>query len=292
MSIESLRFAATLWSTDKPNRPLGEEDAARQLHKSCGDDPSKVIKVSNWIKRVAEAIDRLTSDRRKNAVTKIAHARLLAVAVNLRTELAEEEREQILRRWENVTFRIYGMHRKDARTGVGDYVRLACRIIQEGLTSDQILSELSQIGEDYPAENAVKQLKRANCYTGWQEELRYFLYRYEETLARQSGQNFDNESWNKIWEASASDSIEHILPQSSEEDYIHRLGNLLLLPPRLNSRLKKRRAKDKADDYTKTGLLMAREVVQLISESRSWRHRQINKRGEDLLNWAKLEWGD
>ena len=290
LSTESLRFAATLWSTERPNRSLGEEEAARRLHEFCKDDPSKVIEASNWIKLVTAAVDDLTSDLRRNAVTKIAHARLLAVAVNLHTGLAAEEKTQILRRWENVTFRVYGMHNKDARTGVGDYVRLAWRIIQEELTSDQILDGLSKIGDEYPVEDAVKQLKETNCYTGWHEELRYFFCRYEETLASRAGQNFDSETWNKIWAVSAADSIEHILPQSSEREYVHQLGNLLILQPRINSKLKDRPPRDKADAYTKTGLLVACEVAELLT--RPWRRREINKREEELLNWAKQEWGD
>ena len=160
------------------------------------------------------------------------------------------------------------------------------------LTSDQILNGLSQIGNEYPVEDAIKQLKNANCYTGWQEELRYFFCRYEETLAKRSGQNFNNENWNKIWAASAADSIEHILPQSSKKEYVHRLGNLLLLPPRLNSRLKNKPATDKAEAYTRTGLMVACKVAELLNESGSWQRREVKSREEGLLNWAKQEWGD
>ena len=60
-----------------------------------------------------------------------------------------------------------------------------------------------------------------------------------------TGQNFDNEQWNRIWQSSAADSIEHIRPQSwwtsidwePDPNEVHRLGNLLILPPRLNSKL-------------------------------------------------------
>ena len=64
------------------------------------------------------------------------------------------------------------------------------------------------------------------------------MCKFEEHFAEQIGQSFDNEQWTRIWEASVSDSIEHILPQSSEKQHVHWLGNLLLLPPRLNSKLR------------------------------------------------------
>lgn len=110
-------------------------------------------------------------------------------------------------------------------------VRLAWRITREKLSADEILEQLYRIGKDFPIAEAVENLRNRDCYTDWQEELRYFFYRYEEHLARKAGQNFDNEQWNHIWQSSAADSIEHILPQSSgDSDLIHRLGNLLVLP--------------------------------------------------------------
>ena len=73
-----------------------------------------------------------------------------------------------------MTFRIYGMSRKDARTLVGDYVRLAWRIANEKLGPKGILEELSEIGKDYPIRESVKDLMNIDCYNGWTEELRYF----------------------------------------------------------------------------------------------------------------------
>ena len=58
-----------------------------------------------------------------NAVTGMAQARLVATAVHLRTDLSAEDKTKVLRQWENVSFRIFGMFGKDARTAVGDYVR-------------------------------------------------------------------------------------------------------------------------------------------------------------------------
>ena len=198
LSTESLRFAATLRFPYCPNRPLSEEDATELLRKQSKDGPDKVIETTKWLKAVTEAVDQLRADRRRNAVTEIAQARLVATAVNLRQDLTEDEKTDILRRWENVTFRIYGMLRKDARTAVGDYVRLAWRIIAQKLPAAAKLEKLSGIGAGFPITGAAKNLEKTNCYEGWQEELRYFFYRYEEHLARKAGQNFNNEQWNRI----------------------------------------------------------------------------------------------
>jgi len=290
LSTESLRFAATLRLPQSPSRPLSEEDATELLRAQSNDGPAKVIETTRWLKAVTEAVDQLVADRRKNAVTKIAQARMVATAVYLRPDFTEDEKTKILRRWENVTFRIYGMFKLDARWAVGDYVRLAWSIVKEKPSAEEVLAKLSRIGVEFPIAEAVKKLNKTNCYEGWQEELRYFFYRYEEYLARKAGQNFNNEQWNHIWEASAADSIEHILAQSAESNvWVHWLGNLMVLPPKLNSKLGAKIPKEKADAYRKTGLLLAQEVVDVLPE---WNSDFIEDREEYLLNWAQQEWAD
>ena len=298
LSRESLRFAATLRNPGRPSRLLSEEDAALLLRDQSKDGPRQVINTTQWLKDVTIAVDRLEDNPRRNAVTRIVQARMVATAIYVRRDFTEEERTQLLRRWENVTFRIYGMFRKDARWAVGNYVRLAWSIIQDQLSVDEVLKRLKSIGGNYPVSEAVESLKKTNWYE-YREELGYFLHRYEEHLSRKAGLNFDNEQWNRIWATSASNSIEHIRPQSwwtsrgqeDDEGRMHGLGNLLLLPPRLNSKLKDKSASEKADAYTKTGLLIAQEVADLISTS-GWTFEAMQERENDLLEWALKEWAD
>ena len=212
------------------------------------------------------------------------------MAVNLRSDLTEDEKAQILRRWENVTFRIYGMYAKDSRTAVGDYVRLAGRIIKENLSMDEIMDNLLKIGKRYPCDKAVEELRETDLYPDRTEELRYIFYRYEEHLEKKAGQNFNNEQWNRIWESSAADSIEHIQPKSTDYSYVHRLGNLMILPPKLNSKLGNKSPKDKASEYTQTGLLIAQDVTKQCSGK--WGKAEVQKREEKLLKWAVQEWAD
>ena len=289
LSNEALRFAATLQETNRPNRPLKPQDSVSTLRrKSSG--PAEVIKTTTYLKSVTEAVDGLYRDHRRNAVTRIGQARLLATAIHLQQNLTEGEKEQILRLWESVSFRIYGMFRKDARTAVGDYVRLSWRIANENLSCADIVGGISRIGRDYPADEAAKSLSGKDFYPDRTEETRYFLARYDEFLAKKAGQKFDNEQWNRIWTASAADSIEHILPQSSgDEKHIHRIGNLVLLPPKLNSQLRDKAPGQKADDYRDTGLLIAQEVVPQLQ---NWNRAAIERREKALLDWAVQEWAD
>ena len=265
--------------------------------KEFSTSASNAIGVSTWLLEVTKAIDRFHkyTEPSRRAVTKISQARLLALAILLRNFPCEEERE-ILDQWERTTFRIFGLCRKDARTGRGDYVRLAWKILNRKCPDRSILRRIERIGDSdkYNIDKAFTQ--DPNCYERWQEELRYLLCRYEEYLAAQQGQTFNNQQWNRIWAASASDSIEHILPQSTgsqeptDADFVHRLGNLLLLPPRLNSELSDKEPIDKACRYQQTGLLIAAEVAQTIQDKREWGAAQIEEREQKIQEWIKVVW--
>ena len=176
---------------------------------------------------MTEACETVTGNPRLNAVTRISQARLLATAIHLREDITSKQRQQLLSRWEKVSFRIYGLLKKDARTRVGDYVRLAWRVIKEQLSVDAIDEAIGEIGEEFPIEDAVDFLRNENCYDGWEAELRYFMFRYEEHLAREQKLNFSNEQWEKIWMVSPSESIEHIWAKSQAPDKSrHRLALL------------------------------------------------------------------
>ena len=48
----------------------------------------------------------------------------------------------------------------------------------------EVMKELRSLGAgEYAIEEAVKYLQKTDCYDGWEEELRYFMFRYEEHLA-------------------------------------------------------------------------------------------------------------
>jgi hypothetical protein len=237
----------------------------------------------------------LYENRRLEAVTDISQARLLALALMLVGSLDGNQRSTVLRQWEMVTFRIFGMYRKDARTKVGDYTRLAHRVISEHLSYGTIMKELRLLGEDYPVADGVEQLRNTDCYEGWEDRLRYFLYRYEEHLADKAGSTISQELWEQIWQSTASRTIEHIYPQQPGPRWkkitpkmIHRLGNLLVLPPGINSRASNKAFYDKKDIYKSNYLRMMEEILV----RNDWSSAAIEEREERLLAWAKKAWAD
>ena len=292
LSTEALRFAATLHKSNMPHRPLNERDAVDEFRDSA-DDAESIRKAARWLLRVTEACDKVISNPRQNAVTRISQARLLAVAIHLMDDIQESDRDKLLKRWEKVTFRIYGMMGNDARKRVGAYVSLAWKVAQGRLAVSNIHSEMQSIGKEFPIEDAVKELRNANCYIGWKDEFRYFMFRYEEHLTHEAGSKFLNEQWERIWEASPSNSIEHVSPQSTASDDIkHALGNLMILPPKLNSKLQDKTPKEKEPEYKRTGLLSAIEVASILESKPRWPKTVVRQRGEKLLEWATKEWAD
>ena len=302
LSKESLTFGATLKSQSSISKPLGEEDAVETLIDQTNDTAIGAITISNWLLLVTKAANNVLNNMgsSREAVTKISQARLLAVAIRL-GNFTEDEKQTLLYQWERTSFRIFGLCRKDARTCVGDYVRLARDIsLTTHLSAEDISNRIAMIsdGKDHDIESALRNLRDSNCYEGWQDELRYLLYRYEEHLAEEQGQRFRNEQWNRIWQESAAKSIEHILPQSrgsqvpsenQENVFVHRLGNLLLLPPGLNSQLNNREPKEKVEKYMKTGLPIAVEVANTIRRD-GWGIEQVKEREQQLLEWIRCTW--
>ena len=140
-------------------------------------------------------------------------------------------------------------------------------------------------------------------YNGWESDLKYFLYRYEEYLSKQQGENISAEIWEKIWNASPSNTIEHIHPKgpltanwkdkiSNRQDYVdkhvNRLGNLILLPPNINSKAGRKSFSEKKIIYRQNYLKMMEEVLA----KRDWRRQEIEQREKELIKFAIKMWGD
>lgn len=293
MSTEALRFSATLRAKIPPSRTMKEEDAVHDLRDEGQVSPKALREVASWLLDVTKTCDLVVANHRMNAVTRISQARLLAVAIHLRDDISQVDKNRLIARWEKVTFRIYGLLANDARTRVGEYVRLAWRVAKQSISVDEIEKGILSIGEDFPIEDAVDALRESNCYEGWEIELRYFMFKYEEYLSKQKGMTFSKDQWEKIWMASPSDSIEHIFPKSKAPEKLrHRLGNLVLLPPSWNSRISDKSAKDKVEDYEKTGLLVAGRVAAMIKGRKVWAKNEIDEWENELVTWAAAEWAD
>ena len=290
---EALRFAGTLISKARPNRVLSEEDASIAMVLHGERELSRTVKSAEWLFKIVRLVNELNSDMRRTAVTRIAHARFVAISIMAR-DFDEKTKNELLNAWEKVTFRIFGLHSADSRNKVGDYVRLAYDVLVSNLSIMDIRKRLSLIGEGYEIEKMPEDDDEYwdNCYDGWSEELRYILFRYEEYLSNKSGEKLNQSQWNKIWLVEPSRSIEHISPQSDNEEFRHHLGNLTMLPPSVNSSLQDKSAIRKADTYIKCGIRETISVGERIKETGRWTRKDVKARAKRILKFARTEWAE
>jgi len=305
---EIIRFAATLKSDTAPSRPLSAEDALEYFKVTCLRHPSnegvvkQIIEHSIWLKDVTQYLKKLDADIRRRAVTNITQARLLAVAIMSRRDLLAKQRETLLDQWERVTFRIFGLCGNDSRKRVGEYVRTAREIFSNKTHSlGQMVKSIGDIaGDEFSIDASVKNLRDTDCYEGWQNELRYFFYRFEEYKAKESGAQLDPAVWQQIWKSNPNSSIEHIWPQSSSrdcwsdfsiaDDYtrLNCIGNLVMLAPQLNSSAGDRCFAEKKAVYSKCSILALKE----IGNKKKWNPKAIDERTKRLIQFAREQWRD
>ena len=284
LSSESLRFAATL--RDKTASKVSSEENAANILSGKSTDCDAIVDTASWIQTVARAVKRIHDDNKK-AVTKVAHARLVATAIELRDDISDDGRSKLFACWERVTFRIYGLFGKDSRSEVGNYVRLAYRIHAEQLPTDSILKALIQIGKNYPIEQAVDEFKKNVEYD--EDDVRYILFKYDTHLGKKMGLNSISRHWETIWAEPPNATIEHISPRKDKQDYMQRFGNLLILPSGINSKLNHTPVNEKGEMYMNTGLLIAKEVVERLDD---WNESAVDERENRIFEWIQKEWAD
>lgn len=305
---EILRFTATLYSENEQSKVMKSEDAIDYFRSISKQTPDKVIDISKWILDVSKELSAIYLNARLSAVTNIMHARLVAVAIYLSEHFDNDQKELLIQQWEKVTFRIFGLYQKDSRTKVGEYCRLAYKImgidndriyIKQGGLCREIFEELIKLGQDYPVNSINKVLEDADCYNGWENEVRYFFFKYEKYLCCEEGYQFPQRKWENIWNKPVKNSIEHIYPQKEsiawkgkvtkrKEFHANRLGNLVLLPMGTNRKLQNHSFDIKCTEYTKAAFCSVREICC----HKNWDIHTIEKRTKKLIEWAKKEWSD
>jgi hypothetical protein len=297
-----LTFAATMRSSAPPGKGFQEQGAMEFFSEECRSKRMSPKSVSDMFFEIADELDRFLTDPRKKAISKIKQTRLLAAAI-LTSRLKQDpiSFDQVLRTWERCMFRFYCLAGKDARDKVGGSVRLASQLHRNEYTTDRLLKQVEEITKlDFP--EVLDRMREAPVYRDWsgrREALVYLFYKYEEHLAKEAGEQISEETWGKIWSSAPDKTIEHIYPQEAGEQWkgklrqgveaesvVHRLGNLLILPPGLNSKCGNSGFAEKKEIYRQTGLRHVLEVCDVTD----WNVRAIENRGERLLEWIRQYW--
>ena len=261
-----LTIAANVTSDEPPSKGFQEENALEFFREEARQDRLTPLETSRLLRRVVTSLDQFLEDPRHRAVCRVKQPRLLAAALLLSDRLKKDKKsqEKALVAWENAMFRFYVLGGGDARDRVGQCIRLAGEICNGNLSLKQILEGLDEIGNVTHDEVAAA-LDEVYVYDRWTaEEIIYFYLKYEERLSADNGEEIDQVTWAKIWgNASKDKSVEHVFPQKdpngnwkgkgrqnvNPETFVHRLGNLLVLPPGINNKAGTKSFSDKVEVY-------------------------------------------
>ena len=217
----------------------------------------------------------------------------------------------LLRLCETFAFRVYRLEGHYATSGQPALFRLGYQLAKRKSTFGDakltIKTELAYRCGNKKFKKALTANKPTSEPSEWYTwtGLRYFLYEYELSLAADQGAS-PKVTWNDLHMNNLQDTIEHILPQSINNQpywqdrftkkkihrqYVHDLGNLTLT--KHNSHLQNRSFTDKKGTvdserhcYAKSPLYVERELVRW----EHWGPSAIDNRRCRLLKWARRRW--
>ncbi len=230
-------------------------------------------------------------------------------ALKSATGVDDNERRKLLDQWERVSFRIFGLFNKDSRTKVGDYVLLASKIVTEDIetrTYNQIMAGIRELRHERMKGGPRGANKARVLQSSRGLSVLTLVLRRTPCETAGGGATIDEHEKNGIWKLRASDSIEHIFPKAPTgsvwrdkmrsavgpkqpiEPNVDRIGNLILLPIKLNQEAKNSPFVTKKTTYRKHNLRM----IQQVCDESDWTLSTIEAREARIVAWAKARWSD
>ena len=264
--------------------------------KSFAGSPKKCAEVVEW------------SDKLRR-VGVVAPFLPLLIATRKRWPRNATKYLEIVKLCETFAFRVYSLAAYRADAGQQVLFHIGYDLARRSESYDGAISRLKGVIERYCNNDQFETLispVHQNIKVAYHQMrgLRYFLYEYETSLARQAGVS-PKVSWDEILRRGLKDTVEHVLPQSiddqpywkgrfrgrSHERNVHNLGNLTLT--KNNSTLsnksftkKKGSPIAKGHCYSKSSLYVERELTQWDH----WTPDAIKERRVRLLEWARERW--
>ena len=230
----------------------------------------------------------------------------LLMAVRMRWSSEPERYLEVLKLCETFAFRVYSLSGYRSNAGQAALFHLGYDVAHEKVDFGGTISRLKGELARWCGDNAYEYQmstddERWNKRYDW-SGLRYFLYEYETYLALDKGGS-PKVSWQELRERNRRDTIEHILPQSidnqhywqkhfdanSHQEYIHDIGNLTLTKgnPYLSNKSFPEKKRGEKYCYEDSLLLGEREIAKNWD---NWTAESITERRVKLLEWAKRRW--
>jgi uncharacterized protein with ParB-like and HNH nuclease domain len=228
----------------------------------------------------------------------------------------------LLKSCERFSFLIFQVSKRQSNTKNSHYYRMAKNYYFNGLSLEDVIGDINWNidGEDddgeYYGEFDLEKFKshitelyqKSEGFYSW-SGIRYFLYEYELHLQEKAKGN-QKISWQDYNKRKKEDTIEHIYPQSPNDDcwlnsfkkynkkeknkICHSLGNLLLLAHSKNSELQnfcfshKVKHKNKDGDYS--GYFNGSHSEIDVSGNKNWTAEEISFRGQRMLDFLEQRW--
>ena len=231
----------------------------------------------------------------------------LLLAVRKRWPDDSDKYLEVLKLCEACAFRVYrlGGYRSDA--GQSALFHLGYDLAEKKLTFNDAVQAIKSHIAFWCDDESFQEHTTAGGPDDWYSwpGLRYLLYEYEVALASAQGAS-PLVTWDELRRHDLQDTIEHILPQSidqqpywkrrfrprNHEKYVHDLGNLTLT--KHNSNYGNKSFPDKKGEvnakvehcYAKSPLYVERQLTQW----EDWNAAAIDERRAQLLEWARSRW--
>jgi hypothetical protein len=135
----------------------------------------------------------------------------------------------------------------------------------------------------------------------YRQEIKYLLWKYENDKRQQGrfGRLSLSEYINDVPGQSLDASIEHIMPQNPEgmphsetfeKEYLHNLGNLVLMTRGGNSSVSNALPVEKAARLKTSTYLTQQEVADTILKQGVWTEKEIAARKQQIVDFALRHW--
>lgn len=203
---------------------------------------------------------------------------------------------------ERYAFLVYRLLERRSDAGFSSLARLGYDLVH-GVSFDDVATRFEGTLDYYAPSQRIREVLRTRSGRNWYwwRGIRYFLYEYEEYLAKG---DYIPLSWDVVESQELEKTIEHILPQTPTDPYwqthfvaderkalTHDLGNLVLTehnPSLSNLAFPNKRGEPGASgpSYCRSSIFQEKALCTVAD----WTPETIEKRGSELIAWAMRRW--
>jgi hypothetical protein len=229
---------------------------------------------------------------------------LMVAARKHRESLSISETDYIahLKALECFAYRVFLYNGRRSNAGKSSFHRWGFEIFTQAKTLREVTAWVHELTRYYATEESFTEENASpgNWY-GTRHRLRYTLFEYELHLLATEGQG---KQPHLTWEQLNDSTIEHILPQTPEENshwkaawnlsdfnaYVHDIGNLVLTQDNSSYRnfefSRKKGMSGQSPSYSNSDIRQERK----ISSFPDWTPKEFAVRRSELVTWINVRW--